>query len=421
MRKIFVGLALLCAVFSVQAKSNVLYQWLQIGVNNRWMVRAISSADACPSIKMDNTRIPMDVMHTKSKDFPITVCQKTVQHTVQKASIEGVPIVLPKKEINKIVLLGDTGCRMKTGVTPQDCNDINHWPFSLISKNAAKFKPDLVIHVGDYLYRESMGTPHGDNWITWQADLFKPMNPLLKVAPLIFVRGNHESCERAGEGWTRLLDPFNFKHCYNHSPIYPIEIGGDTRLYVMDSANANDFVAPANEVEVFENYLQNVEKSTAKHTWLISHKPFWFVFDEDEVTQTYQNHILSTLETAWDNVNPQNLDVIISGHIHRMQTLNFAKERPPQVIVGAGGTSLDGQLDRTDLKGLVSDNMPLTEGVSLIRFGYMTMERQGDYWNAQMRDMHGRTLENCIFKDKKFSCTPSALEIKLEPKKRRLG
>ena len=45
------------------------------------------------------------------------------------------------------------------------------------------WKPDLVIHVGDYFYRENacpadatgcQGTPFGDNWPTWAADFFNP-------------------------------------------------------------------------------------------------------------------------------------------------------------------------------------------------------------------------------------------------------
>jgi predicted phosphodiesterase len=305
---------------------------------------------------------------------------------------------------------------MKKGIKPQDCDRITHWPFPLLAKNAAAFKPDLVIHVGDYLYRESLGYPHGDNWLTWNIDFFKPVKPLLQSAPLIFVRGNHENCDRAGEGWTKLLDPFGFKHCFNHSPIYNVSIGGKTTLAIMDSANASDFVAPANEVTIFENYLQSIEKNTDQHTWLITHKPFWFVFDDDELTQTYQNHIMNTLETAWENTSPQNIGVIISGHVHRLQTLNFAKDRPPQIVVGAGGTSLDGSLDRTALKGLTAANEPITEGISLIEFGYMTMERKGDSWTAQMRNIHGRILENCTLQDKKFSCTATTLESRLEAK-----
>ena len=83
--------------------------------------------------------------------------------------------------------------------------------------SAAAKRPDLVIHVGDYYYRVSAcpvgragcaGSPHGDNWPTWQAELFDPGAPLLAAAPWVVVRGNHEVCRRGGPGWFRLLDPY---------------------------------------------------------------------------------------------------------------------------------------------------------------------------------------------------------------------
>ena len=61
--------------------------------------------------------------------------------------------VLPRS-IKRIVVIGDTGCRLK-GDNVQDCNDPAQWPFAAIARLAAARHPDLVIHVGDYHYRES--------------------------------------------------------------------------------------------------------------------------------------------------------------------------------------------------------------------------------------------------------------------------
>ncbi len=38
------------------------------------------------------------------------------------------------------------------------------------------------------------------------ADFFTPTAPLLAAAPWVMVRGNHEVCNRAGQGWYRYLD-----------------------------------------------------------------------------------------------------------------------------------------------------------------------------------------------------------------------
>jgi hypothetical protein len=54
--------------------------------------------------------------------------------------------------------------------------------------SGAKLSPDLVLHIGDYHYRENAcppdiagckDSPWGYGWDTWQADLFRPAAPLL--------------------------------------------------------------------------------------------------------------------------------------------------------------------------------------------------------------------------------------------------
>ena len=61
---------------------------------------------------------------------------------------------VPAPDPQRILVLGDTGCRIK-GTFVQACNDPVAWPFAGLAKAAAALKPDLVIHLGDYLYRES--------------------------------------------------------------------------------------------------------------------------------------------------------------------------------------------------------------------------------------------------------------------------
>ena len=133
--------------------------------------------------------------------------------------------------MKSIAAFGDTGCRLKSAKTAakegdtddadargkfQDCNNPTLWPFAQVAQSVADAKPDLVIHVGDYLYRESAcptgdagcaRSPYGDDWPTWKADFFAPAAPALRAAPWIVVRGNHEICRRAGPGYFRLLDP----------------------------------------------------------------------------------------------------------------------------------------------------------------------------------------------------------------------
>ena len=70
--------------------------------------------------------------------------------------------------VYRIVVIGDTGCRLKTGEEYQSCNDAEKYQFGRIAATAAQWKPDLVVHVGDYLYREN-ACPQADSGCAGQA------------------------------------------------------------------------------------------------------------------------------------------------------------------------------------------------------------------------------------------------------------
>jgi Calcineurin-like phosphoesterase len=124
---------------------------------------------------------------------------------------------------------------------------------SQVSKAITARKPDLVIHVGDYVYRESpcpkgdrgcKSSPYGDNWPAWQADFFKPAAALLASAPWIATRGNHEICERAGAGYFRFLDPSLANNgsppaCTDLTPAYTATVAGRSFI-VMDTMPATN-------------------------------------------------------------------------------------------------------------------------------------------------------------------------------------
>src|SRR5581483_4313059 len=153
-------------------------------------VRAITDRGACPSLTVDAAKAPMTLRAPASNDFP-ALCSARLPDGAKAASIEGVAVPMPVADPQRILVLGDTGCRIK-GTYLQACNDPRAWPFPGLAKAAAALKPDLVLHVGDYLYRESpcpegnagcAGSPYGDNWPSWNADFFAPAAPLLAAAP----------------------------------------------------------------------------------------------------------------------------------------------------------------------------------------------------------------------------------------------
>jgi hypothetical protein len=159
--------------------------WVQMMPGGGAEVRAVSS-DGCPTVEFDDgansKQVPMQPRAVHTADF-LLVCGAVVPRGVTGISIPvaamGEPMGLIMKRLpvpvadpQRILVLGDTGCRIK-GPALQACNDPKAWPFPGLAKAAAAQNPDLVIHLGDYLYRESAcpatfpgcaGSPWGDNW-----------------------------------------------------------------------------------------------------------------------------------------------------------------------------------------------------------------------------------------------------------------
>jgi hypothetical protein len=210
------------------------------------------SGDECPWLATASARLPLIKRAPANGEFAL-VCGTRIPSGGDDVEMETTndPVEhmqLPKfvSDPKRILVIGDTGCRLKDSLV-QPCNDPQQWPFPAIAREAADLKPDLVIHVGDYLYRENacpandagcQGSPFGDNWPTWAADFFTPAQPLLAAAPWVFVRGNHEDCQRAGPGWTRLLAPAPYNPaniCADHTPPYSVPLK-DMTLVVLDNA-----------------------------------------------------------------------------------------------------------------------------------------------------------------------------------------
>ena len=167
--------------------------WVEVSENGGAIARVVVNAvGECPSIAVDGATRPMSVRLPVPRGF-LPACEAALPEGAKSASVYGRALALPKRDPSRVIVFGDTGCRIK-GEEIQDCNDPNEWPFRQVATRAAADKPDLMIHVGDYLYREDMcppanksfcdGTPVGDNWPTWNADFFTPAAKLLAANAL---------------------------------------------------------------------------------------------------------------------------------------------------------------------------------------------------------------------------------------------
>jgi hypothetical protein len=267
-----------------------------MGINGTPHIRAIVDYDeTCPSpmhkediesnlkeVQLDERVLGNPINENRMPyKFPVKVCELKVEEgtTHRKLLEKGLlhlnykdqsyPVPRVKSNPERFMFTADTGLRIKpynlglgdvvTGEPPcnastvygiHQCylnftqNDLkqpqtgnfqglDEWYLKQLVDDAASKDVDVVVHLGDYLYRQgpcpinntdtsdnetkdcsAVNTPervtadeevdatgmnfipgeYGDNWFGWWGDFFWPFLELLKAAPMIALRGNHEIC-----------------------------------------------------------------------------------------------------------------------------------------------------------------------------------------------------------------------------------
>ena len=411
---VFAGFAVLA---SGAVDAGELYRWTQY-VPGGVEVRAVTDEASCPAATIDGVATGMVERSAPGAGFPVRACALSLPKDAKAVTLAGLPMPLPKPGPNRILLVGDTGCRLK-GKRAQACNDMSEWPFRLGADMGVDFKPDLVLHVGDMHYRESAcpigntgcaGTPFGDTWDVWKSDFFKPGESLLNAAPWVMVRGNHEECERGGKGWARMLDPYPFEPatglagCLGPAKPYTVDIGGVT-LAVLDVSTVAEKKINEAQVAWYKPQFE-LAKSIPGPVWFAFHRPIWAIDSPIGGPQTGDNRTLAA--SARSSLAP-NVEMLLSGHHHTFEVMTYGPELPIQVVSGHGGDDL-AKNAREVVKGLEINGVTVTGGIGRPHiFGFSMLERVRDdtsglRWVLTGYDTHGRAIGRCEIAGREADC-----------------
>lgn len=434
--------------------------YVVLGAGGTPVARVITSARQCPQLIADGTALKMQLRAgpstepqrstastpdlSKPSAFPVRVCERTLSRGTRQATIAGRKLPLPRRNIRRILVIGDTGCRLKAKDDAwQACNDPIAYPFARIAARAATWKPDAVIHVGDYLYRENpcpadhagcSGSPWGYGWDAWNADFFAPARSLLESAPLIVARGNHENCARAGQGWWRLLDPRPLQDGHDcnlavndikgdFSPAYAVPLGSAAQVVVMDLSHAGTSTIKSGDprVKKYRNTWRELAgfAQRARFTFALDHYPVFGVAVKEgagasgfDAGNPALQQVFADLDPA---IMPRGVDALLAGHIHLWEQVDFAGRQPSQFVAGFSGT----QEDAVPIPKALPAALSPAPGVQIRRFdaitdmfGYMTLERSGNTrWVADVYAVDGRHLRHCTLAKRRSYCRPLAASI----------
>lgn len=410
------------------AHGQTVNRWIQYGPNNTVLARAITLSASCPAASVGGAPLALAVRSAPNATFPVTVCEAAVPAGTgaTTATIDGVALKLPVAQPRRIVVVGDTGCRLK-GTSIQACNDPAQFPLARLSNFVASFRPDLIVHVGDFYYRESAcpaasagdgvttgcgGTPFGDQWTSWNADWFTPAQAMMNTAPLALLRGNHESCARGNKGWFTLLEPTPFTAAEftctaGSAPDFTAPYlvpAGQASFMMFDSSFANDATVTPATVATYQAQLSAIQPSLPANTIMVTHKPpFGLINTSGTGTGTTVNGGDYDEQALFASGVPQPIKLILSGHIHNFQAVKVTNPAyAPQMVVGNSGTLLDPAFVPVNAPG-GTYTMPGAGTAATIQstsdsseFGFAVMDVTPGGYTVNMYDLNGLPHGRCV-------------------------
>ena len=448
------ALGLDCGASQAASAPSPISAYVVMGEDGARIARVVTPADHCPRIDIDGRTRPMSLRApaetvaqrptrsdpdlSKPSVFDARVCEARIAPTARRARVTGQALPLPPALVRRIVVIGDTGCRIKAADHAfQACDDPKAYPFAKVAAAAARWRPDLVIHVGDYLYRENpcprdrpacQGGAWGYGLDAWRDDFLTPARPLLRAAAWAAARGNHESCARAGQGWFRLMDPRPLARDHDcnraeddavgdYGDPYAVPLGEGSQLILFDSSNTAASELPADDIRSVR-YRDTAAKiaalaAKAPHNILVDHHPLLaYAATQSKTGAVKLNPGNGGLQSAFTAVDPKlfpaSVDLLLSGHIHVWEALSFSSDHPAQIVAGFSGT----QEDIVPLPASAPASPEVAPGAVVEAmsswvdgFGFMTLTRTGPAaWTAEVRDVDGEVVNTCQIAGRHLHC-----------------
>ncbi len=225
-------------------------------------------------------------------------------------------------------------------------------------------------------------------WFFFKEEFFKPAEVLLDLAPMIYIRGNHESCTKMGIAWQLFFSPQKYQNeCVEKSPAYKINFS-NLNFLIMDTAKiAIGQNYSKEKLDQLKQEFMEAKKQLNGPDWLLTHRPIIGVnkLNEQEIFPRFLNFFM--LSEAFGNDLTISFPLAISGHLHTSAYLQRDKDKFNQFIVGnSGATLLKANNKIYNYKGSTK------HGIVGIDYGYMIFEKYDNYWKVISYNLESKEI-----------------------------
>jgi hypothetical protein len=100
------------------------------------------------------------------------------------------------------------------------------------------------------------------------------------------------------------------------------------------------------------------------------------------------------------------VELMLAGHIHAFEAINYSARVPPQILAGHGGDNLD--VTPADLRGAKfqgSSGVSVKDGLSVGGFGFLLLTKSAGGWTIDLYKADGSTQGRCLFANARVDCS----------------
>jgi hypothetical protein len=171
---------------------------------------------------------------------------------------------------------------------------------------------------------------------------------------------------------------------------------------VLDDSNAPDTDIDKDMVPVFRSEIAG-SGDHGVPAWLVMHRPIWAAIKGPLGMPIGGNKTL--IKAIGRSGIPKAVELMLAGHIHTFEAINYKAKAPPQIVAGNGGDNLD--ITPLSLKHAIFQGFSgvhVRDGISVGGFGFMMMTRAAAGWSIQLYNQDGTPGIRCGFAGGRVDC-----------------